>query len=364
VEIILKIYNLGIKSIEDSLKIDFFLDKNGDYTLDNYDFLIEKKHIYFNSDDDSISVLFRVAYLPPGEHLLVAKIVYASDEKPENNISYANLFVLSARAKICVNEIKFLTVENEPYWIELCNPGTEKMLLKGWCIADKKDTVCIDTLCYLYPDQKKILSDSCITSLYNIADSLVIILNSFPKLNINEEELSLIKPGGDVQELINYHIDWMEGYEDNEVSLERINPSLVANKAENWGPCLELSGGTPGRKNSIYTNLDEARFSLNVKPNPFSPDSDGYDDCTIISGVLPEKSARIKVQIFDIKGRLIRTLHDNYFTGSQFNVVWDGKDSKGRTARIGIYIIFVQAINDRSGILRESKTTAVLARNL
>jgi hypothetical protein len=364
VEIILRIYNLGVQSIKDSIKIEFFLDKNENYLFDNNDFFIEDKNFYYDSNNDGVSVLCKINYLPPGEHLLVANILYALDQKPENNSAFARIFVLSSKAKMCINEIKFLTFSNEPQWIELYNPESEKLLLKGWCIADRKDTVSIDTVSFLYPGQKKILSDSCITHIYDIADSLVIILNSFPKLNISEDEISLIKPGGDIQESINYQLGWLEGNEDRKISLERINPYLAANKSENWGPCIELSGATPGIRNSIFTSLDERKISLNVQPNPFSPDNDGHDDFTIISGVLPEKSARIKVQIFDIKGRLIRTLHDNYFTGSHFNVVWDGNDTSGRTARIGIYIVFVQAISDRNGVLRELKSTAVLARKL
>lgn len=85
---------------------------------------------------------------------------------------------------------------------------------------------------------------------------------------------------------------------------------------------------------------------------------------TIISGEIPEKSARIKAEVFDTRGRLIQTLKDNRFSGSQFNLVWDGRDGKGRIARIGIYIIFIQALNDRLGVLREMRTTVVLAQKL
>ena len=99
-------------------------------------------------------------------------------------------------------------------------------------------------------------------------------------------------------------------------------------------------------------------------PNPFSPNSDGVDDVTIISGEIPERSARIKAEVYDTHGRLIQILRDNRFSGSQFNLVWDGRDENGRIARIGIYIVYIQVLNDLIGVLREMRTTVVLAQIL
>ena len=67
---------------------------------------------------------------------------------------------------------------------------------------------------------------------------------------------------------------------------------------------------------------------------------------------------------FDIKGRKIQTLNDNAFTGSKFNIVWDGKDEDKNQVRMGIYIVFVQILNDRNGVLLELKSTVVLANKL
>jgi flagellar hook assembly protein FlgD len=146
--------------------------------------------------------------------------------------------------------------------------------------------------------------------------------------------------------------------------MERINSKLYENKSENWGPSLSINGATPGEQNSIYSDLTIRTATIEIQPNPFSPDEDGFEDHTIISGEIPDKSARIKIQIFDIKGRKIRTLNDNAFTGSKFNVVWDGKNEDNQFARMGIYIVFAQILNDRNGIIRELKSTVVLAHKL
>jgi hypothetical protein len=156
----------------------------------------------------------------------------------------------------------------------------------------------------------------------------------------------------------------LEGEELRSPSLERINPLLYENKSENWGPCIDQNRATPGNINSIFSELNMGESNIIASPNPFSPNSDGVDDVTIISGIIPERSARIWAEVYDIRGRLIQSLMDNRFTGSRFNLVWDGRDKNGRIARIGIYIVYIQALNDLIGVLQEMRTTVVLAQKL
>jgi len=50
----------------------------------------------------------------------------------------------------------------------------------------------------------------------------------------------------------------------------------------------------------------------------------------------------------------------------QFNqsVIFDGRDDSGEALRIGIYIIFLEAINEGSGVVETMKTVVVVARKL
>jgi len=202
-------------------------------------------------------------------------------------------------------------------------------------------------------------------AIYNVADSLVVSLPKFLNLNNDEDDLALLEPGGRWLERMHYEINWLQD-EDlrRQASLERINPLLSENRAENWGPSIAAAGATPAAVNSIYTSVKRGHQQITVSPNPFSPDGDGFQDVAIISGEIPENSARIRVQIFDLKGRLIRTLQENRFSGRYFNLAWDGQDNSGHVARIGIYIIFMQMLNERAGVLREMKSTVVLAHKL
>ena len=72
--------------------------------------------------------------------------------------------------------------------------------------------------------------------------------------------------------------------------------------------------------------------TINIKyPNPFNP-------VTNISFDIPINSY-VKIQIFDIQGRLINSLinNDYYKTGS-YNISWDGTNNMGTQVPSGMYI--------------------------
>ena len=361
IQIDLTIHNFGLSFIEDSIMICLFSDKNENLMYDSGDLLIVKNKILF-SDDRSYG--FQWDNIPGGRHLVVADILYHLDENTENNIISEVVNVLIRDLKVHINEIKFLTNEGEPEWIELINAGRENVCLKGWGVTDSRDTVLIDTSVNLYPGQMKVICPGDLPERYDMSDSLQIVLGSFINLNDTGDDLYLIEPAGGWKEHISYSCEWLDTYDSRKVSLERINPDLYENDSNNWGPCITMSGATPGKSNSIFSEMKEKNEHVFIEPNPFSPDGDGYEDVTIIRGAIPEQRATIKIQIFDIKGRLIRTLKDNEFSGSRFSAVWDGKDSHGCKARMGIYIIFVQALNNNKMIIREIKTSVILAHKL
>jgi len=51
-------------------------------------------------------------------------------------------------------------------------------------------------------------------------------------------------------------------------------------------------------------------------------------------------------------------------SGSSGLVIFDGRDDSGEALRIGIYIIFLEAINEGSGVVENMKTVVVVARKL
>jgi hypothetical protein len=76
----------------------------------------------------------------------------------------------------------------------------------------------------------------------------------------------------------------------------------------------------------------EGRTSdLSLFPNPFNP------DCRIFFNVT--KSDQIRLSIYTVKGRLIKTLAQCVFTPGMHTIRWDGSDNAGKPAAAGIYAV-------------------------
>ena len=56
-------------------------------------------------------------------------------------------------------------------------------------------------------------------------------------------------------------------------------------------------------------------------------------------------------------------MENSQVSGSSGSVIFDGLGDDGEALRIGIYIIFLQAINEGAGVFENLKTVVVVARN-
>jgi len=363
VQIGLLIHNFGLDSLVGELDLVIFADRDNDSTLSARDILITEDKQFIRADKTA-ELEFTWQTSESGYYLIVVHIAFSGDQNLTNNKIYKPRHIFSRETDLAINEIYFKPEADEPEWIELANYGSKTIYLKHFGLCDLTDTVLIDTGALILPGQVKVISDRALPEKFHLPDSMVIKTESFLALNNTQDEIRLLKPEGGWLEFVRYNISWLENHGDKNVSLERINSRLNANRSANWGPSVSAEGATPGEQNSIYTNLPVHQIDLLVQPNPFSPNADGVDDIVAISGHLPVLSARIRIGIYDIQGRLIRSVADGDFTGSTFHLVWDGFDWQGNLARMGIYVIFVEALDDRNGILIEQKASVVLAQFL
>jgi hypothetical protein len=86
----------------------------------------------------------------------------------------------------------------------------------------------------------------------------------------------------------------------------------------------------------LIDNTVPQTYSLDQNyPNPFNP-------TTVIKYTIP-KEGSVKIQVFDITGRLVTTLvNANEATGT-YSVTWDGRNSGGQAVSSGIYLYRLQA---------------------
>ena len=146
-------------------------------------------------------------------------------------------------------------------------------------------------------------------------------------------------------------------------SLERIDPFAVSNADWNWGTSGGVTGGTPGRENSLLTDSTDHSGSHGVElaPQVFSPDGDGRDDLLAISYYLPESDYLLRVRVYDEGGRLIRTVTEDLAAGNRGIVYWNGFDEYGLRGRAGLYVIHTEAYDRAGGRTRSYKNAAAIA---
>jgi len=70
-----------------------------------------------------------------------------------------------------------------------------------------------------------------------------------------------------------------------------------------------------------------------------------------------------KVEIYDRNGRLIRKLATNELLGKKGSFSWNGINDDGEKARLGIYLILIEAFHP-NGEKETFKETAVLGGRL
>jgi len=76
---------------------------------------------------------------------------------------------------------------------------------------------------------------------------------------------------------------------------------------------------------------------LAVRPNPFNPRTSIVYEITVPGAV--------RLQMFDLRGRLLGTLVDGEFAAGRHDVVWNGRDATGRPLSSGTYIVRMQTAN-------------------
>ncbi len=150
------------------------------------------------------------------------------------------------------------------------------------------------------------------------------------------------------------------------VALERVSADGETNDPNNWHSAAESVGfGTPGYRNSqsASMNPDSISGEIDIDPEIFSPDNDGYQDILHIKYKLETSGNTMTITIFNASGQLVRRLVNNEYVGTDGVVSWNGLKDDGTKAPVGIYVFYIKVF-DQSGKVMRFKKAAVLATKL
>ncbi len=299
-----------------------------------------------------------------------------------------------SRGNVVINEILFDPLANsddnlpdQTEYVELYNRAEYAISLEGFFIHDEPDEnneirsvhpfgseFCWipagGSVVFYAEDQTPVFSESRLAAYFELQNE-----NEQFFIRADRSNLSLASTGdavyladstGTVIDSVFYDESWHNPnlYDVDGIALERIDPHGPSNDETNWSSSTDVSGGTPGRQNSIFQQAgagpDDA--GITFTPNPFSPDDDGFEDNLFINYKLEEPDYLLRVRIFDRYGREVRKLADGKQAGFEGSLIWDGFKDDGSKNRVGIYIVLFEAYNSAEGKNKTFKKTVVLAR--
>ncbi len=360
-------------------EVQFFSDSNHN---DNADPEERFTTIAGGSLNPSDSAFVEATHPPPGSgtHRFFAVLSYAQDGNPANDTASAVVSIGAEKNSVVINEIMYEPLSEQNEWIELYHRGTAPVDLAQWKFSDRPTasgvntfTITTSSVTIQPADFVVVAAESTILSLFPYLSSSsptvhLFILNRSGGFGLNNDgdDIVLRDATGQTIDSVSYSPSWHhpDVTDTKGRSLERIDPDIDSNDRRNWSTSPVPAGGSPGRANAIYTTSLPSSASVSISPNPFSPDGDGFEDFCIIRYNLPTSTSLIRMTIFDIKGRLLRTLANAELSGPQGEIVWDGLDDGKQRVRIGPYILFLEAIDSQGGTLATAKAVVVVATKL
>lgn len=282
---------------------------------------------------------------------------------------------------ILINEILFNPISPCPDFVELYNP-TEKTFdlseLKLGAIresfpepADTTLKTITDNSQLLLPASYLLLSTDGFTVCqhYGCEPDNYFDMESFPSYPNSGGTALIMSRQGIVVDQMDYneqmHYPLLK--ETKGVSLERVSWETPSNQPDNWHSAAETAHfGTPGLPNSMMPAAHETAESsenpetIQVEPQVFSPDGDGFDDNCLVTYQLDTTGCTLNAYVFSADGKLIRHLVKGQLVSDQGNFVWNGLDSQGSRVPIGIYIVLTEVF-DMQGNLKTFKNAVAVA---
>lgn len=276
---------------------------------------------------------------------------------------------------LVINEVLFNPYTGGVDFVEIYNNSNKFINLQDWNLANLENDS-IDNYKVLTDNPKLILPGEFVlltkdgqaveNDYINSITSAFLQMATLPTYSNDEGEVYLINNLNMVVDSFYYTDDMHFALLNSEdgVSLERIDYNRPSNDETNWHSAAEGVGfATPGFENSQYMKTNTDGGEIVVSPLTFSPNNDGVDDVVNISYTFPSGGFVASIIIYDAKGRLVRNLIQNELLGISGTFSWDGINENNEKARIGIYIIFVEAF-DLEGNVKSFKKTVVLAGQL
>ncbi|HPN32579.1 MAG TPA: VWA domain-containing protein, partial [bacterium] len=141
---------------------------------------------------------------------------------------------------------------------------------------------------------------------------------------------------------------------------ETANLRVTVNIIDNAGNASGYIDTTIIKYRPYYSDVAAAQLSyMSVMPNPFSPDSDGIKDYTLVEYQLNKSVDTTVLRVYNYNGELIRTIIVDGQKAGANQIKWDGTNDAGFTAAEGNYTLDILITDNSENITRDSATVKV-----
>lgn len=205
-----------------------------------------------------------------------------------------------------------------------------------------------------------------ILTRFTCASPLQIISCKLPSLPDDAGTVSLLTGAETTIESFQYHNDMHNPFVNQQdgVSLERIQSNRPATDVTNWTSAAFTCGyGTPTQVNSQFFRSRETESVLQVEPELFSPDYDGFKDLIHFSYNLGKAGFVGQMVLYHESGRPVRTLMNNAVLGQSGTISWDGTSDQNGICPPGIYVVIFECFH-AGGDIRHYKRAFALGGKL
>lgn len=265
-------------------------------------------------------------------------------------------------ASVLINEIMYDPEDGKPGYVELFLPGEKILDLQDLAIhlveegASPDHPIALSTHSRLFlPGQYLVLTD-CVPHLEEAYGLEVsgqwVEVSGLSGLKNSSGTIYLTDRAGQVVDLAAYsdemHMELL--HDPRGISLERVSAMQPGSDPDNWHSAASIAGyATPGRENSQSLAVSSSDLLLDVLPEVFSPDNDGYEDLLEIIVATGGNDWVIGLIITDLQGNRIRVLANNHLAGPTVRYVWDGEGEDGSIQPMGFYVIHARGYRPATG---------------
>lgn len=257
-----------------------------------------------------------------------------------SGVSFLDTFARAEKNDIIINEILFNPVDGDNDFVEIINNSGHKINIKDMMIGNyyggRPDNFKIISSDYLFMENQEIivLTNSISDLLFyhpEAQEKTIIELYSMPSYN-NQDGAVVLMSDSIIIDQFHYdesmHFPYLSTVDG--VSLERISPNLSSGNPSHWQSASEPSGfSTPTLKNSQNIDINSSAELLKINHPFIRPNNDGLNDLLEIQLNLKLDGYIGQLIIFNDRGKLIKTVVNNQFFGTQNSFTWDGIKQNG-----------------------------------